>query len=146
MDFTAPVSRFMTRKLITVLPTDRLTHVKEIFDTRPIHHIPVVRYTTLVGMISKSDFLHFLKGMQTTGQEEALEKSRLHNYTAEDIMTTHIATLESTDRINVALDIFSKNLFHSIPVVDDGVLIGILTTLDIIKALMEEDMARMKSV
>ncbi len=145
MDFTAPISKFMTRKLVTVMPSDRLTRVKEIFDTTGIHHLPVVRYTTLVGLISKSDLNHFIKGAGLSGYDAMVEKSRLHNYTVEEVMTTHLATLESSERINVALQLFSENLFHSIPIVDNGELVGMLTTFDIIKALMEEDLIRMKN-
>ncbi len=145
MDFTAPISKFMTRKLVTVSPGDRMTFVKEIFDTQRIHHLPVVRYTTLVGLISKTDLLHFMRGMETTPYDQMVEKSRLHNYSAEDIMTKGIATLGSNERINVALQLFSENLFHAIPIVDDDELVGMLTTFDIIKALMEEDEARIKS-
>ena len=69
----------------------------------------------------------------------------MEEYKVEDIMTKGIASLESTDRINVALQVFSENLFHAIPVVDDGELVGMLTTFDIIKALLEEDHARIKA-
>ena len=145
MNFTAPVSQFMTTKLVTVVPGDRMSVVKEIFDTQRIHHIPVVKYTTLVGLISKTDFLHFLRGMESTPYDKLVENGRLQNYTAEDIMTTGIATLESTERVNVALQVFSENLFHAIPIVDNGELVGILTTFDIIRNLVEEDNARIKS-
>ena len=145
MNFTAPISTMMTRKLVTVMPTDRLTRLKEIFDTTRIHHIPVVNYTTLVGLISKVDLVQFLKGAGYSNYDELIEHSRLESYTVQDVMITKIATLESTDRINVALEIFSENLFHAIPIVDNGELVGMLTTLDIIKALKEEDTLRIKS-
>lgn len=145
MDYTAPVSKFMTRKLVTAIPSDRMSVIKEIFDTQRIHHIPVVKFKTLVGLISKTDFMHFLRGMETTPYDQMVEKSRLEHYTAEDIMTTGIATLESTSRVNVALQVFAENLFHAIPIVDDGELVGILTTFDIIKILVEEDNARIKA-
>ena len=133
MDFTSPVSNFMTRKLDTVVPGDSMTVVKEIFDTQRIHHIPVVKFRTLVGMISKSDFLHFMHGMESS------------HYKVEDVMTTGIASLESTDRINVALQVFAENLFHAIPILENGELVGILTTFDIIKVLVEEDNSRIKA-
>ena len=144
MDFTAPISTIMTRKLITVAPGDRLTSVKEIFSQERIHHVLVVRHTKLVGIISKTDFVHFLRGINTP-YDKLIEESRLHNYKVEDIMTTGIATLESTDRINVALQVFSENLFHAIPIVDGGEVVGILSTFDFIKKLVEEDNARITS-
>lgn len=145
MDFTAPVSKFMTRKLVTVMPTDRLTMVQEIFNNQRIHHLPVVRYTTLVGLISKTDLMHFLRGVELTPYDRLVEESRLNHYTAEDIMTKGIATLESSERVNVALQLFTENLFHAIPIVDNGELVGMLTTFDIIKTLVEEDNARIKA-
>ena len=145
MDFTAPVSTIMSRKLITVSPGDKMMAVKEIFDNQRIHHIPVVKYTKLVGLVSKTDYLHFMRGMSTHPHDRILEESRLNNYNVEEIMTKGMATLESTERINVALQIFSENLFHAIPVVDDGQLVGMLTTFDIIKELLAEDYARITS-
>lgn len=145
MNFTAPVSEFMTRKLVTVVPGDSMSVVKEIFETQRIHHIPVVRYKALVGLISKSDLLHFIRGMETTPYDQLVETSRFNHYKVEDIMTEGIATLESTDRLNVALQLFSENLFHAIPIVDNGELVGMLTTNDIIKMLVAEDNLRIKS-
>ena len=142
MNFTAPVSTLMSRKLVTVSPGDKMTVVKEIFDKHRIHHIPVVRYTKLVGIISKTDFMYFLRGNPNSPYDKAIEESRLQSYNVEDIMTKGIASIESTERINVALQIFSENLFHAIPVVDNGELVGMVTSLDIINALLAEDNAR----
>ncbi len=144
MNFTAPVSELMTRKLVTILPTDTLDVAKEIFDKQPIHHLPVVRYKKLVGFISKTDILHFIKGVTSSIKEEEAEEARLKTYTVQDIMKTGIATLEPTDRINVALQLFLENRFHALPIVENDELVGMLTTFDIIKLLVEEDNARIK--
>lgn len=144
MKFTAPVSEFMTRKLVTVLPTDKLDFVRDIFEKQNIHHLPVVKFRTLVGLISKTDLLNFRKGLKITSEEALEEKARLKHYSVEDIMKTGIATLEPTDRLNVALQLFLENRFHALPIVENGELVGMLTTFDIIKLLVEEDNARIK--
>lgn len=138
MDLLAPVSTIMTSNLHTVTPKDSLKTVKEIFDQHRIHHIPVVKYKEMVGIISKTDFLHFLRGYTNNVTDEFINDSRLNAYHAEDIMTTGLARVESTDRINVVLEVFKENLFHAVPVVDDGELVGIVTTFDIIKKLAEQ--------
>ncbi len=138
MDILAPISTIMTSKLITVNPLDKLIEVHQIFETHKIHHLPVVRYKKIVGMISKTDLLYFLKGITNNDYENFLNEARLKNYCAEDIMTTGLATLASTDRIGVALQIFKENLFHAIPIVDNDELQGIVTTYDIISALANE--------
>lgn len=145
MNFTAPVSTLMTSKLVTVAPGDPIAMVKNIFDQQRIHHILVVRHKTLLGIISKSDYLQFVRNAQMTHTEVASasgDQPAYLNYPVEELMTTGIATLESTDRINVALQVFAENRFHAIPIVDEGEVVGILTTYDIIRKLMEEDHAR----
>ena len=140
MDLLAPVSTIMTKKLFTVTPNDKLSLVKEIFDKHKIHHLPVVRYKTIVGMVSKTDLLYFLKGAAyDSGYEDMLNEARLNNYTVEEIMTKGLAKVSSKDRIGVAIEVFKVNLFHAIPVVDDDELVGILTTYDIIRSLSLKD-------
>jgi len=141
MNVLAPVKTIMSKDLITVAPTDKLTIVKEIFDENNIHHLPVVRFKELVGIISKSDFLHFLRGFSPNEEDRFVNFARLKAYNAEDIMTKGIAKLDPEDRINVALEIFMVNRFHAIPVVKEGDLVGIVTTYDIIRTLAKESIS-----
>lgn len=138
MNVLAPISTIMTTNVIYVAERDRLSTVKDIFEKNRIHHIPVVRSGEVVGIISKSDLLLFLKGLGENFTEKIINETRLRNYNAETIMTRGVGKLEPTDRINVALDIFSKNLFRALPVIDNDKLVGIVTTYDIIKALNDE--------
>lgn len=137
MNILAPVSTIMTKDLLTVNPKDNLKVVKEIFEQNRLHHIPVVRHKKIVGLISKTDLLYFLKGANPE-KEKVRNERLLEKFCAEDIMTTGLAKLESDDRINVALEVFKENLFHAIPIVDGEELCGIVTTYDVIKALSEE--------
>ncbi len=141
MNVLAPVSTIMTTNLITVNPADTLSVVKEIFDENNIHHLPVVRYKKIVGIISKTDFLYFLRGFNDNAEVAMIEDARLKVYTAEDIMTKGLAKVESTDRILTVIDVLSINRFHAIPIVDNDELVGIVTTHDIIKTLASEGIA-----
>lgn len=137
MDVLAPISQIMSKELITVSEKDKLTVVKEIFDKHNIHHIPVVRFKTIVGIISKTDYLYFVRGFTQNEEDRFINESRLKAYTADEIMTTGMAKVEPSDRINVALEVFKINRFHAIPVVENDELVGIVTTHDIICALSE---------
>lgn len=136
MNLLAPVSRIMTTQLVTVKPTDKLSKIKEIFDERKIHHVPVVKGKKMVGIISKQDFLYYLHGFTKTG--EVMGVKALESATCDKIMTTGLAKLEPGSRINVALEVFKENLFHALPVVEGEKLVGIITTYDIISRLAEE--------
>jgi acetoin utilization protein AcuB len=139
----------MSTRLVTVAPGDPVSMIKAIFEQQRLHHVLVVRHKTLLGIISKSDYLQFVRNadMAMANQNASSVDSRPAwlDYKVEDIMTTGMATLESTDRINVALQVFAENRFHAIPVVDEGDVVGIITTYDIIRQLLEEDNARIKA-
>jgi acetoin utilization protein AcuB len=139
MNVLAPVRTLMSTNLITVNPKDKLTVVKEIFEKNKIHHIPVVRYKEMVGLISKTDFLHFLRGFNRNEEDRFVNEARLRAYNAEDLMTTGLAKVSPKERINVVLEIFLDNRFHAIPVVEGDELVGIVTTFDVIKAVNSEE-------
>lgn len=138
MDLLAPVSSLMVKNVISVQPEDTMKKVEQVFRENRIHHIPVVEEEKLVGIVSKSDYLFFKRGFNDQTTDNRIDEFRLKTRKVKDIMTKGIARLESTDRIGVALEVFKENLFHAIPIVDDGKLVGMLTTFDIIKKLSEE--------
>ena len=139
MNLFAPVSSIMSTQLIHVSPEDNLLTIQEIFDLHRIHHIPVVHIRKVVGMISKSDFAFFMGGLSHHEKDLMINNHKLERTHAKDIMTQHLGKIEPTDRINVAIEIFNRNLFHALPVVkEDDELVGILTTYDIIRALSED--------
>lgn len=138
MNTFAPISTIMSTDLITVNPEDNLLEVKKIFEQHTFHHLPVVRFRKIVGIISKTDFNHFTGGLSHADEDRFLNNSRLERMKAEDIMTKGLGKLEPDDRINVALEIFGKNWFHALPVVKNDELVGIVTTQDVIKAILME--------
>jgi acetoin utilization protein AcuB len=138
MNLFAPVSTIMTTQLYTVSTEDSLATVKEIFDNHRLHHVPVVHIRQLVGIISKTDFENFMGGMSKHKDDQLILKARLEHTKASDIMVHRLAKLDSADRVNVAIEIFCKNMFHALPVVDNDELVGIVTPYDILKMLQAE--------
>lgn len=132
-----PVSEIMSTKLLTVIPTDNLEKVKEIFEKYNIHHVLVVRYTELVGMISKTDFYKAIHGARLENADNAAAENAIlfSKFTAEDLMTKHVAKITPEDKIGTATEIFLENYFHAIPIVtEEGELKGIVTTYDVMQA------------
>ena len=146
MNLFAPISSIMTKNLITVNPEDTLLAVDQIFEKNSIHHIPVVRFRKIVGLISKSDFDRFIGGFSKNDQDRFAAASRMNYTTAQDIMTTKLAKLDADDKINVAIEVFCLNRFHALPVLQDEELVGIVTPFDILKQLNTEKPERPESV
>lgn len=138
MNAYAPISTIMSTDLVTVGPEDNLLSVKKIFDSHKFHHLPVVQFKKIVGIISKVDFEHFTGGLSHAADDRFIDEKRLERTKAKDIMTKGLGKLEPDDRINVALEIFSKNWFHALPVVQHEELVGIVTTQDVIRKILEE--------
>lgn len=134
MNLLVPVTTIMTKKLITVQPDDSIELIHKIFKTNKIHHLPVVEEGKLIGIISITDFLCKSKGANYVDIKSELSED-CKGMRASDLMTTGLAKLEATDKINVAIEVFRENLFHAIPVVENEKLIGLVTTFDIIEHL-----------
>lgn len=131
-----PVSEIMTKKLITVIPTDSLKIVKDIFEQHNIHHVLVVRHLELVGIISKTDFYKAIHGARLENPETAASENELiyAKFKAEDLMTKNVAKIGPNEKIGTAAEIFLENYFHAIPIVnDEKELVGIVSTYDILK-------------
>jgi len=139
MNVLTPVSNLMSTNLITVNAKDTLTKVKEIFDTNNIHHLPVVDFKEIVGLISKTDLLYFLKGAKNLSEAEQQQNAvRLSFYNVKDIMTTKLAKLAPEDTVGTAITVFKENLFHALPIVKNEELVGILTTYDLLDFFSQE--------
>lgn len=142
MNLLAPVSTIMTKDLAVLPPNATMGEAGEMFKKHRIHHIPVVYAGDLVGILSKTDFLHFENPHVSTDAEKQQEAERMSTVRVEDHMTKGIAKIEPTTRINVTLELFKENMFHAIPIVDGTKLVGIVTPLDIIKNLDEKGTAK----
>ena len=82
--------------------------------------------------------MSFKNGFALSEDEKRLEKSRLLRWEVSDIMTKNLAKVETTDSIRTVLEVFKLNHFHALPITEDGYLVGIVTTFDIINAIAEE--------
>ena len=138
MNLLAPVSTIMNRDLHVVLPDDHISHVKDIFDRKRIQHIPVVRHGRVVGVINKQGFRSFYEGLNMHVEDKLLNQTLLRVHTAEEVMTKKVYAIEMNDRISVALEMLRDNIFSALPVLDGEKLVGIVTSLDIIRTLAKD--------
>ena len=139
MNLFVPVSSLMTRNVISVNPNDPLSKVKHIFEEHSFHHLPVTENEKLVGMVSRTDFAYYFGSISKLSESRNANEAYLYNHTVNAIMVKGLGKLEPDDRLEIAIDVFSRNLFHALPVVENGKLVGILTTHDIIKTLNTDE-------
>lgn len=134
-DKTTTVGQIMSTPVITVHRDDTMLKVQEIFKHNNIHHIPVVEEgNKVVGIISQSDYLRLLHGFTLFKTEKSVSYNDaiLRSLLVGEVMTRQVATLAPDDTVKMAAGFFRENLFHALPVVAEGKLVGIVTTFDLI--------------
>ena len=128
MNTETTISRIYTSKVVSVLPGDKLMKIEGLFDALFFHHILVVENEQLKGIISKNDLLKWYADNAARGVIPDRKQ-----IIAADIMTTDPITLDVDDTIGLAADIILSNKLHAIPVLDGQMLMGIITSHDIVK-------------
>lgn len=133
-----PISSIMTKNLITLNFNDDLTTAEALFKNYKIRHIPVVSGDMIIGMLSHTDLMRVSYAENI--EEVELEVGTVVNslFTIEQVMTKNVVTVSSTATVREVADILASREFHALPVVDNEVLVGIVTTTDLIQYLLAQ--------
>ena len=91
----------------------------------------------VVGIISRTDINRLTFGALFHGQDGA-DEAILDMLTVSQVMTSKPKTVSSDTIIRDLAEIFVKEDFHALPVVDNGELKGIVTTTDVVKYFLEQ--------
>ena len=133
-----PISKIMTKNVITVNHNDDLETAEHIFKTKHIRHIPVIKNKMVVGMLSYTDLLRISFADAVDEDEDYVDTVVYNMFTIEQVMAKKLTSVESTTTIKEAAEVLAEKEFHALPVVDNGKLVGIVTTTDLIKYLLEQ--------
>ena len=129
------IEDIMTSDLFTVNHNDVVSDVVDLFNAHSIHHVLVINDDgDLEGVISSTDLERTKTGASffRNPNKEELDATILRAMRVCDIMTKDVTTLQCTDSIRRAYEIFKKNKFHAIPIERRGNLAGIVTPLDLL--------------
>lgn len=130
------VKNIMSTDIISVLETDVMQTVADIIESSNIHHIPVTdEENRLKGIITKQDVMLLLDWATNLNLRSSKKNNEylLGSQTAKDRMTKQIAKVGPEDTLQHCADIFKENLFHCLPVLVQGKLVGMVTTYDLIR-------------
>ncbi len=133
-----PISAIMTSNVITLCTTDSLDTAEHLFKKHHIRHIPVVSGTDIVGILSYTDLLRISFADAVDEDEETVETTVYNMFTLEQVMTKNLVSVTSKTTVKEVASMLSTMEFHAIPVVDDGNLVGIVTTTDLINFLLKQ--------
>lgn len=119
------IGQFMSTDLFTVRPDDLVDLAASVMDWRHIRHVPVEDTDgKLVGLVSHRGLLRLLS-------RGANSKPTI---TVNEIMKTDPITVTPSTPTLEALELMRKNRVGCLPVVEDGRLVGIVTSYDFLDA------------
>ncbi len=134
-----PIATVMTKNVITIELTEHnLESAERLFRKHKIKHLPIVDKGNLVGLLSLTD-LQRLSFVNNFGDDELDVDTAIYDMLSlEQVMVGKPVIVSSQQSIREVAEILSKETFHALPVADNGQLVGIVTTTDLIKLLLEE--------
>lgn len=116
----------MTREVVTVSPGATVADALDLIRTHDIRHLPVVDGGRMVGIVTDRDL------------RLALEPDgRPAGASVEDVMTRSPIEVAPGTPIESAAALLSEHRIGCLPVVEDGVLVGILTESDVLRAFVD---------
>ena len=130
------VSEIMTKNVITVGKEAKLPEVDILFKKNKIRHAPVVENGKIVGMLSLTD-LSRISFADNYDDDYTIDDSIYSMLTVAQIMASNPAHVSSNTRIKEVASLLAEQEFHALPVVDNDQLVGIVTTTDLLKYLVD---------
>lgn len=136
----------MTAKVVTVSPDHSVRHAARIMLDNHVSGLPVVDDAgRLVGLISEGDMLRRselgLGGMALPEQqpgareERATTYVRAHSWRVSDVMTPDPVIVDETASLARIATLMEERGIKRVPVVRDGVLVGIVSRADLLHAV-----------
>ena len=119
----------------TIRAETTLAEIQQRFASLGVHHVPVVdAERKIVGLVSQTDIQRHAESRRLAlvgagalaGADEA-------EPIAADVMTTNVIAVTSSTSQRKALELMLAHRIHSLPVVDDGRLVGIVTSRDFLR-------------
>jgi len=111
---------------ITITENATIEEAIEVMKVNSIRHLPVVTETNVLhGFVTLADL------------KLGLIPSMLGGVTLSDLMIKNPITVQPDDDIEIAAQLIYKHKIGGMPVVKDGMLVGIITETDILRAFID---------
>lgn len=131
------VREMMSRELVVIGPRESCLDAVVRMQRAHVRHLPVVnRDGQLVGIATDRDLRHHLftprvfEALGSTPLDVLLDAVRVA-----EIMSTDVVTVEADATLGAAADIMRKHRVGSLPVMENGRMIGIVTEVDILRQI-----------
>lgn len=120
----------------SVSPEDTVYNALKLMADRDIGALPVVLGSKLVGILSERDYT----------RKVILHERSSKNTRVMEIMTQDVFHISPAMGIDECMRIMSRNHFRHLPVVLDNELVGMISIIDVVKAVIDEQQGRINQL
>ena len=136
------ISEIMTRDLVSATPDMSLQDAMEILAERHVGALPVIDGDVVVGIFSATDLLAYIAELEDATPSLSFRRRRkrtadLEDATVGDLMTRKVHSLPPDGTVDEAAWLMSEKRIHRILIMDGDEAVGILSALDVAKAVAE---------
>ncbi|WP_121964210.1 CBS domain-containing protein [Myroides sp. N17-2] len=132
------VSSIMASKIVKLSLTDSLANAEKLFKEFNIKHLPVVSGGKLVGILSYTDLIRISLAETGGDNDEIIDTTVYNMFSIEQVMIKNVVTVQAECTIKEAAEIIIAKGFRSLPVMEGDLLVGMLTSTDLIKYLIKQ--------
>ena len=124
------ISQLLTRDVISIGENKTIYNAIKLLGKNNIGALPVINDNMeLSGIISERDIIREISNNLSVNFKKSNIKS---------IMTSKVITINKNTKSETIMDIMSKNKIRHIPIVENKLLIGIVSIGDVVKRLLEK--------
>lgn len=149
----------MQASVRVVTPDMTLPDLERLFISEKVGGFPVVEEDRLVGIVSRSDIVRQLCVERTVAQEtsdfyydesgfhelplETLDQvagrigERIEGMKVKDVMVRDVRTVAAEQTLSIVAQTMVDHRIHRLPVVHEGKLVGIITTIDLVRLIAD---------
>jgi CBS domain-containing protein len=141
------VQELMTRKVVTVEPATSLKQVARLLSEHRISGMPVCEGGHVLGVVSEADILWHEQGFAPERsrffawlvERSGGDETRLAARTAGEAMTSPAVTVGPRTPTAAAARLMVERRVKRLPVVEDGLLVGVVSRGDLVRAFHRSD-------
>ncbi len=129
------VRNFMTTQVVALEETDTLLDASMIFLRNTYRHLPVLHDKAVTGVITERDIKQFVPSLLSRMTPEEYNQV-LETTPVSRVMKRDPLTVAPSQPMFEAASILHNKRIGFLPVVENGQLVGVLSTTDMLKLLM----------
>jgi len=126
------VREIMMGSPVTLKPEDSLDLPNDVISLGRIRHIPVVDGGRLVGIVTERDLIG-AAATQIFGLKNKSKSALLKSVKIKEVMKKRVVTVAPNTPIKEVAHLMADKKVGCVPVVSDGVVVGLVTTTDILR-------------